>query len=251
MSSPTSVSFQLPDLLSLTRAFDLRANKRCRTALEESEEWLMGLNHTIGTRVLTEEEIERIPRQKMGLLAALCFPTCDTPQLRFVTDFLGLLVIANERVKRGGGDVSGWAEIQGCIDEVDFVELLESHSLFKWYVAAPFSPPEVRLFIFCSLQPRISRMKQTTTPAWQKRFKSSILTLREAQLGVEKYRNTIPELDEYLEFTRNLTGLQAVFDLLEPAEGLDFDLAGKAAEDLDRLRRLAAEFIAISLVRRD
>ncbi|KAJ8075495.1 hypothetical protein PM082_021125 [Marasmius tenuissimus] len=228
MSTTASTSFQLPDLLSLTREFDLRANKRCHTALEESEEWLTGLNDTAGTRVFTQGEIERIHGQKMGLLAALGLPTCDTPQLRLVADFLGLLVIANERVKRGNGDATDWAEIGGFINEVDFVGLLESHSLLK------------------CLQPRISRLRQTTPSHWQRRFKSSILTLRDAQLRVKKYRDTIPELDEYLEFARDLSGLRVVFNLLESAEGLDFNLSGKDAEDLNRLRRLAAEFIAIS-----
>ncbi|KAG7097452.1 hypothetical protein E1B28_004797 [Marasmius oreades] len=229
-------SYQLPDLLSLTRDFDLRTNRHCRSVLEASQHWLLSLNHELKDVILTEDEMKYVPGLKMGLLASLCFPTCDLPQLRLASDFIGLLLISNERVKRGINGF-GWsgmsAEDLESLDQAGFVELLESHELFK------------------HLQPRISRLISITTPRWQKQFTSSLLALRDAQARATKYRknNTLLVLDDYVDFSRDLSGLRAVFDLVESSEGLNLDLTEMRlddADDLRMLRRVAAEFISLA-----
>ncbi|KAF9266187.1 hypothetical protein L218DRAFT_100396 [Marasmius fiardii PR-910] len=229
-------SYQLPDLLSLTRDFDLRTNRQCRSVVEASEQWLLDLNRESGQDILTESEMKIVPGLKMGLLASLCFPTCDLPQLRLASDFIGLLLISNERVKRGQ-DGFGWNEMPAedldDFDKTGFVQLLDGHELFK------------------HLQPRISRLKPVTTPRWQKQFTSSLLALRDAQSRAIKYRqnNTLLVLDDYVDFSRDLSGLRAVFDLVESSEGLNLDLTELRlddADDLRMLRRFAAEFITLS-----
>ncbi|TRM65174.1 hypothetical protein BD626DRAFT_487926 [Schizophyllum amplum] len=92
----TNASYKLPDLLSLCDPFELRTNRACRAVTAASESWLVDLPDA-----LTERERDDLRHMKMGLLAALCFPTCDQPQLRLVTDFWTLLVVANRRAKPG------------------------------------------------------------------------------------------------------------------------------------------------------
>lgn len=79
-------SFQIPDLTKLCTSHDLelRANAHCRAVSAASLQTFIGL-------VKDEDEAERIRDMQLGLLAALCFPTCDMPQLRTATDLLMLL----------------------------------------------------------------------------------------------------------------------------------------------------------------
>ena len=109
-------------------------------------------------------------------------------------------------------------------------------------------------FVWCSLVPRISRLKTTTTPRWQKQFTNSLLALRDAQLRTISYqrKGTILALDDYIDLSRDLSGLRMVFDLVESSEGLNLDLTEMTLDDADdfrMLRRVAAEFIALSFVR--
>ncbi|KAJ8087106.1 hypothetical protein PM082_005934 [Marasmius tenuissimus] len=230
-------SYQLPDLLSLTRDFELRTNRHCRNVVEASNKWFLDLNDEADAQVLTEDERQHASGLKAGLLASLCFPTCDLPQLRLAADFIGLLLISNERVKTGGMEAFGWDTIspdeRGSFNKTGFIELLEGHALLKHLV------------------PRLSRLKSITTPRWQKQFTTSLLALRDAQSHAIKYRRngTVLALDDYVDLSRDLSGLRAVFDLVESSEGLNLDLTEMTladADDFRMLRRVAAETIALS-----
>lgn len=123
-------SYQLPDLLNLVQPFELRTNKSCRSATTASEAWLLGLKTAELNDVLTSPESTTLRPAKAGLLAALCFPACDPPQLRFFTDFLSILIISAERLKRARSlEESGWHE--GDNDTEDGVKLLGRHNLFQ------------------------------------------------------------------------------------------------------------------------
>ncbi|ESK89940.1 hypothetical protein Moror_788 [Moniliophthora roreri MCA 2997] len=231
-------SYQLPDLLSLTRPFDLRTNKSCRTIGIESEQWLTDLSSELeyDDTTLKPAEVQLIPKLKIGLLASLCFPTCDAPQLRLASDFWALIIVSNERVKAGANERGGhgWNDVpEDSISNKGFVELLNTHDLFR------------------HLSERITRLQTITTPRWQKQFTTSIRAFKEAQLAAIKYRrnNTVPALDDYVDFCRDLNGLRMIFDLVESAEGLNLDITEMRlddGDDLRMLRRLAAEFISLS-----
>ncbi|KAF7305466.1 hypothetical protein HMN09_00799300 [Mycena chlorophos] len=86
---PTTASVQLPDFLSLARAFSLRTNRHCHSVAVASEQaW---------SSLLSDDERARLPSLKLGLWAAVCFPTCDQRQLRLATDFLTALVLSASR----------------------------------------------------------------------------------------------------------------------------------------------------------
>lgn len=81
-----SNSYQVPDLAKLcSDHFELRANEHCRLVGEASCRWAD--EHAF----LDKEERTVLPDVQVSLLASLCFPTCDIPQLRVATDLLTLL----------------------------------------------------------------------------------------------------------------------------------------------------------------
>jgi hypothetical protein len=95
----TTTSYKLPNLVALTRPFELRTNQNCRAVSFASEQWLLEPTDALdasGREALHDAKTGL--SQRSGLLAALCYPTCDAPQLRLVTDFLGLLVCSNDWV---------------------------------------------------------------------------------------------------------------------------------------------------------
>lgn len=58
--------------------------------------------------------------------------------------------------------------------------------------------------------------------------------------------SVIPDVEEYIELKRDLSGLRMILDLIEPAEGLT--LSEEDAERLAKLRLLAADIIFLSSV---
>ncbi|KAH7926001.1 terpenoid synthase [Leucogyrophana mollusca] len=90
-----TASVQLPDLLASTSPFELRTNRHCRSVSSASEKWLKEVGVDVG---------DQWRKTKVGLLAALCYPRADPTQLRLVTDFLSLLVAADEHGYDGAHD---------------------------------------------------------------------------------------------------------------------------------------------------
>lgn len=95
-------SFQLPDLLILISSLELRTNPHCRITSEASEDWITKTRETL---MLSEKDLLLLRSTKIGLLAALCFPTCDAPQLRLLIDFMSLLLFSG--IQLHVGDTSG------------------------------------------------------------------------------------------------------------------------------------------------
>lgn len=83
------MSLQLPDLLSFCSVFELRTNKHCRGVSKASEKWLLESGVALSSMTWSAA--------KPGLLAAACHPTADPTQLRFITDFLSLLLHHREQ----------------------------------------------------------------------------------------------------------------------------------------------------------
>ncbi|KAL1746793.1 isoprenoid synthase domain-containing protein [Schizophyllum fasciatum] len=199
----TNVSYKLPDLLSLCEPFELRTNRACRPVMEASEAWLAGL-----PGVLTDRERSELRRMKIGLLAALCFPTCDQPQLRFVTDFWTLLIIGNRRARPG----------QSPSADVLFTHLGDRS---KWLEAA--------------------------APAgFSSRFKPHTSEHRAAELQAIKGEAPVGDLDAYMSFARRFAGLRMVFDLIAAVEALELPQEGEERALMDTLTMHAADLISWS-----
>ncbi|KAK0502165.1 isoprenoid synthase domain-containing protein [Armillaria luteobubalina] len=208
-------SFQLPDILSYSRSFDLRANKHCRRITDASEAWIRGQEPPI----LTEEECETLTGVKAGLLTSLCFPTCDGPQLRLFADLCTLMVYSNARLWRQplrscwSGDGTG-----------NGVDIFAGHTLLVHLV------------------PRIQKIYDNASQMWKDRFTESIRKYRSAQLQVIENRVHVPGIAEYLDLLPDLSGIKIVLDFIEPAEGLDIE--AKTTEDVERLRKHAVNIVS-------
>ena len=116
----SSATFQLPDLPSLVRSFELRANKNCKWVSDASINQLV----SPGNLSIQRSELERLDA---GLLASVCFPTCDGPQLRLAADFCTLWMLELGRQMNGKGHC--W-NVDGE-PPIDDIELLKAHDLFK------------------------------------------------------------------------------------------------------------------------
>ena len=134
---PLSHSFQLPDLLGIISCLELRTNRFCPFATDTSEKWFFEEINCI-----SPAELSYLRSTKLGLLAALCFPTCDAPQLRLLTDFLTMLFYSNIRALSLTGHSNN--SIQATTTERNNDEsatrrdsgldiLLENHILFKQF----------------------------------------------------------------------------------------------------------------------
>ena len=81
------MSYQIPDLPKLVgEPFQLRTNRHCRAVSEASQAWAEQ------QAFLDEDELQALPKTRLGLLASLCFTTCDVNQLRVATDFFTVLL---------------------------------------------------------------------------------------------------------------------------------------------------------------
>ncbi|KAF8333389.1 hypothetical protein F5887DRAFT_679723 [Amanita rubescens] len=262
MASPSSTSIQLPDLPTLTRSFELRANKACRSVTLTSEARFLKPKPISGSEpdiTLSNSERAIVPTAKIGLLCGLCFPTCDPPQLRFLTDFMTVLTFAHQRLvlARNFAQSGWWLSQTGAVEcnvpqesTNRGIEILNEHELFKGLT------PELTLFC--------SRASLT----WHARFSRSSLTYQRAQLDSLKppptpfLGNDDPNvLESYVSLRRDMSGADMIFDLIEvalghrPLEDTDIDshspdlCAARTilVHALDTLRDLAAEIVALSL----
>ncbi|KAF8063271.1 isoprenoid synthase domain-containing protein [Lyophyllum atratum] len=225
-----SPSYQLPDLLSLCRPFELRTNRFCRPAMTASESWLLELKSADAAKdLLTGAERTSVRPAKAGLLAALCIPGCGQPQLCFFANFLSLLIIADGRIHRAWSvGESGWMDGGG----VSGVDTLGHHALFQF------------------LLPELRRLVSRADSTWETRFASSVHSYHSAQLQVITGRlsDVIPDLDSYLLLRRDLTGLQMMLDLIELTENLTLPpMDDETSSKLTNLKQLAADIIGCSL----
>jgi len=79
-------SIHIPHLISFCDQFELRANPRCRSVTVAARKW------ALSSLALDEDERRGLPGLKLGLLASLCYPTCDSPQLLLTIQFMTLMV---------------------------------------------------------------------------------------------------------------------------------------------------------------
>ncbi|RXW13522.1 hypothetical protein EST38_g12333 [Candolleomyces aberdarensis] len=205
----SNLSFQLPDLLALTSSFPFRVNRNCKFATDSSEGWL--LSQSTGNDdgpVLSQNEREALRSVKYGLLASLCSPTSDGPQLRVLTDFLSLVFVSHGRILEGNESHGWrpWTSIVHVESAQDALELLESNVLLKHIVP--------------SLQQISRRLPEAQRLRWNKRFLHSAKAFARAQLRLYENlkSNTIPTLPEYIKLRRETYGTSMFIDLLDLLE---------------------------------
>ncbi|KAJ7689042.1 isoprenoid synthase domain-containing protein [Mycena rosella] len=215
---PSIPSIQLPDLLSLGRAFDLRTNRHCHAVTYASEQWF-----ATQRQALSDTERAALRSLKIGLWASTCFPTSDPPQLRLATDFLTSLVTCNGRLvhARTLRDC-GWTDERSH----NGWECLSGNVLFQ------------------PLMQRLTSAMSSDTSRGN--FGRSSEAFRTAQMQILAYRqnHTLPNADAYVELRRDLSGMPMVFDLLEMTEGLP---SSSRDEPCKSFNHLAADMIALSM----
>ena len=137
-----SHSFQLPDLLGIISCLELRTNRFCPFATDTSEKWIFEeINNCI-----SPAELSYLRSTKLGLLAALCFPTCDAPQLRLLTDFMTMLFYSNIRalsftqaghssnpIQTMWHTTTEHNDDKGATRRESGLDILENHVLFKQF----------------------------------------------------------------------------------------------------------------------
>ncbi len=116
-------SYQLPDLPSLVRDFELHTNRHCHAIS------LSGPGKLVG-----DERDEACRRgMKAALLASLCFPTCDAPQLKLLADLMSAFICIQVRLI-GAPDMArcGWTSSKVEADAASGSwELLAQNSLLR------------------------------------------------------------------------------------------------------------------------
>ena len=97
--------------------------------------------------MISPAELSYLCFTKLGLLASLCFPTCDAPQLRLLTDFSTILFYSNIRALSctPNGDSNNsiqdtmWHTTKERNDDEsaarreDGLDILKNHVLFKQF----------------------------------------------------------------------------------------------------------------------
>ncbi|KAF8229233.1 terpenoid synthase [Tricholoma matsutake] len=210
-------SYQLPDLLLLSRSFELRTNHSCHRVSLASEDWLLGLKNTDLDSVLTKSEQSSLHAMKIGLLAALCFPSCDGTPLKLLTDFLNFLVLADERIRR-----------------------VADMSDLGWRVTDRKS----------GLVPQIVRLSSRAPTAWDAQFTRSVNSYCDAQLQFmsNRHNGVTPDMEDYMKLRRSLSGFDMVLDLLELTENMTFPpMDTHLREKMTRLKQVALDIICYSL----
>ncbi|KAF5336263.1 hypothetical protein D9758_016057 [Tetrapyrgos nigripes] len=292
----STLSYQLPDLLALTRHFELRSNKHCRSVTLASEEWFLekireevkaeaeaeagkgkgtgtvrddtslglgsllsstvsasavglgsgsglgsiqgqgpGTNELLGSSNHNRNTqgqgqslingytplplITILPTLKIGLLASLCFPTCDSPQLRLVVDFWTIVVLEDLKLMRGmrrwskagngdeNGDgdgdggrdgdrvdeelVKGW---WGCASGSGSSNQVQGSSSSSSGSSESKSDVDVDVLEvlkghahFKHLHPQLARLSSTMSSRWNDQFTHAVLAFRRAQFQAVRY----------------------------------------------------------------
>jgi hypothetical protein len=123
MSTPTQ-SYHLPDLLGIISTIPLRTNSHCKPASQSSEKRVFDLG------VLSTREAELVPPTKVGLLVALCFPTCDRPQLTLLSE-AGMWLLVSGIRNTEQADMWPGLNDEANTEQLDALELLKRHELLQ------------------------------------------------------------------------------------------------------------------------
>ncbi|CAA7264469.1 unnamed protein product [Cyclocybe aegerita] len=227
-------SFQIPDLVAIISPLELRTNKNCRFATDTSEKWMT--EELSG--VFSPKELKVLHATKIGLLAALCFPTCDGTQLRLLVDVMTMIFYSGQRAYTPGSKRmrSLWQDTafsESVNPPSNGMEILRRQDLLKHV-----------------LDPHITRLTKQAPDTWNQRFLKSVQDYRNVQAAVvsKHSENKTPTLEEYFETRRQMYGASMVLDLAELLEIFKLpELQGSNADHLVKLIQAAFDVIGWSL----
>ncbi|PFH45987.1 hypothetical protein AMATHDRAFT_8405 [Amanita thiersii Skay4041] len=248
--SSSSASIQLPDLSSPIRPFQLRTNSACRTTTLASHSHFLTPNTNTP---LTPTELTLLPTSKFALLASLCFPTCDPPQLLLLTNFLTLLTFAHLRfLNATTPEQCGWSTSSSSSESsTSGIDILAEHELFK------------------NISADLSRFSSRAPPNWHANFAAHAAAYRHAQLNAlqpppphqgeyteEARQQTLT--DTFISQRRHTSGAYLLFDLIQLALGHRIPVSSelnlsnppgvelKILSQVDIMKSLAADIVALS-----
>jgi hypothetical protein len=246
-------SYHLPDLLGIIATIPLRTNSQCKPASQSSEK------HILDSGVLSTGEAELIHPAKAGLLVALCFPTCDRPQLTLLSEAAVWLLISGLRSTEHNDQTDLWPGLkdEANLEQLEALELLKRHELLQQlrrFLLHFFIDKFLTFKIFSSLMHdrRVSRRASQGRGSWEDRFKRTLLLYHNAQRTATLCASDsrIPTLDNYLSVRRDLFGAGVMFDLAELLEVFPFPdfLHGTQRERLEQIKQCAFDIVAWSTV---
>ena len=189
---------------------------------------------------------------------ALCFPTCDRPQLTLLSEAgVWLLVSGIRNTERNPADLWSGLPHEENREQLEPLEILKKHELLR----------QLRMFLlhffiyrclmfqcFSSLlhDSRISRLTSLGRGSWKDRFKHTLLLYYNSQRmsALCTHESRIPTLDAYLSVRRDMLGISIMFDLAELLEVFPFPevLHGTQREILEKIRQCAFNIMAWSFV---
>ncbi|KIM43971.1 hypothetical protein M413DRAFT_443041 [Hebeloma cylindrosporum] len=238
MTIPHCHSFQLPDLLAIVGSLELRTNPHCRFVTDGYENWI-----SKEPDMLTVNELIYLRSTKLGLLAALCFPTCDVPQLRILTDFIVTMFYSGMRECAPGysselsnlkkEEPRGQSSTEESQEQESAVDVLKNQELFK------------HLF-----DDHFIHLISKASPSWNFRLSQSVQSFQAARnrFMLNQSKSEIPTLEDYIEMRRELHGITMSFVVAELLEVFQVpELQGAGAETLESLKRCAFDIIAWSM----
>jgi len=183
--------------------------------------------------MLTANELSYLRSTKIGLLAALCFPTCDAPQLRILTDFITAAIFSGIRECTPGYSSGLDLKKNEPLEEEkpqSAVDILRNHEPFNHI-----------------LSDRLIRLISKASPSWNLRFTSSVQSF---QASREQFmlNQSMPSVEDYMKMRRELHGSSMGLNIAELLEIFQIpELQGAGADALENLKRSAFDVIACSM----
>ncbi|KAH8813947.1 isoprenoid synthase domain-containing protein [Flagelloscypha sp. PMI_526] len=222
MSNPAPNSYHLPDLLTLTREIPLRTNIHCRPITEASTAWLAALP----TINLALDDLEKM---KLGLLATLCYPTCDYSQLRIGMDVLSAVFLSSDQRNWRWNTTPGQVlaidvkQVQNTGD----LSLLEDHNILQHLIP--------------SLHQHTSKMPTN----WKNRFSRHLARWRYSQATLFSSTEMFQDEDEYIRLKIHASGFMVLFDMAEVVEGLHIPEAKEP--DIEKMFEHVSTFLVLAV----
>ena len=120
-------SYHLPDVIGIVSTLSLRTNHHCRIASQTAK------RRVLDSALLNAREAEWIGSMKVGLLMALCFPTCDIPQLTLLCEAGLWTVIAGMRTIECSEQGRIWQSLEEeqNLAALEGIDIMKSHKLLQ------------------------------------------------------------------------------------------------------------------------
>ncbi|KAL0948253.1 hypothetical protein HGRIS_010850 [Hohenbuehelia grisea] len=187
-------SLQLPDLLALTRDFELHINPHCRVVSDAVEAWWIDPRNAT---MFAPNNGEDLRNMKAGLLAALVLPASDSPQLTLVAHFLTALLYFQQRMATATSLVDcGWEHLS----ESNGLSFLDSNKVFHLFI------------------PHLNRLSSHAPDDWRTRFNASITAFQFATpslVSASGEPTACRDIDTYIRQKMSASGTRMLIDLME------------------------------------